>query len=107
MPCCHDNHNTELAMQRRAAFSWAGQKAMRSLRSSSLRSRDALHLSSKYTYYLGLYVRACCVPCMATASVGETKVEEPLAAARTEEAMGEGGKVEVGESQGLQNREES
>ena len=48
MPCCHDNHNTviELAMQRRAAFSWAGQKAMRSLRSSSLRSRDALHLSS-------------------------------------------------------------
>ena len=31
MPCCHDNHNTviELAMQRRAAFSWAGQKAMR------------------------------------------------------------------------------
>ena len=47
MPCCHDNHNTELAMQRRAAFSWAGQKAMRSLRSSSLRSRDALHLSSK------------------------------------------------------------
>ena len=35
MPCCHDNHNTviELAMQRRAAFSWAGQKAMRSLRS--------------------------------------------------------------------------
>ena len=48
MPCCHDNHNTviELAMQRRAAFSWAGQKAVRSLRSSSLRSRDALHLSS-------------------------------------------------------------
>ena len=48
MPCCHDNHNTviELAMQRRAAFSWAGQKAMRSLRSRSLRSRDALHLSS-------------------------------------------------------------
>ena len=48
MPCCHDNHNTviELAMQRRAAFSWAGQKAMRSLRSSSLRSPDALHLSS-------------------------------------------------------------
>ena len=48
MPCCHDNHNTviELAMQRRAAFSWAGQKAMRSLGSSSLRSRDALHLSS-------------------------------------------------------------
>ena len=44
---------------------------------------------------------------MATASVGETKVEEPLAAARTEEARGEGGKVEVGESQGLQNREES
>ena len=43
-----DNHNTviELAMQRRAAFSWAGQKAMRSLRSRSLRSRDALHLSS-------------------------------------------------------------
>ena len=50
MPCCHDNHNTviELAMQRRAAFSWAGQKAMRSLGSSSLRSRDALHLSSIY-----------------------------------------------------------
>ena len=50
MPCCHDNHNTviELAMQRRAAFSWAGQKAMRSLRSRSLRSRDALHLSSIY-----------------------------------------------------------
>ena len=50
MPCCHDNHNTviELAMQRRAAFSWAGQKAMRSLGSSSLRSRDALHLSSTY-----------------------------------------------------------
>ena len=48
MHCCHDNHNTviELAMQRRAAFSWAGQKAMRSLRSRSLRSRDALHLSS-------------------------------------------------------------
>ena len=48
MPCCHDNHNTviELAMQRRAAFGWAGQKAMRSLRSSSLRSPDALHLSS-------------------------------------------------------------
>ena len=48
MPCCHDNHNTviELAMQRRAAFSWAGQKAMRSLGSRSLRSRDALHLSS-------------------------------------------------------------
>ena len=48
MPCCHDNHNTviELAMQRRAAFSWAGQTAMRSLRSRSLRSRDALHLSS-------------------------------------------------------------
>ena len=53
MPCCHDNHNTviELAMQRRAAFSWAGQKAMRSLRSSSLRSRDALHLSSSSLYY--------------------------------------------------------
>ena len=52
MPCCHDNHNTviELAMQRRAAFSWAGQKAMRSLRSSSLRSRDALHLSSIILY---------------------------------------------------------
>ena len=50
MPCCHDNHNTviELAMQRRVAFSWAGQKAMRSLRSSSLRSPDALHLSSYY-----------------------------------------------------------
>ena len=48
MPCCHDNHNTviELAMQGRAAFSWAGQKAMRSLRSRSLRSLDALHLSS-------------------------------------------------------------
>ena len=55
MPCCHDNHNTviELAMQRRAAFSWAGQKAMRSLRLSSLRSRDALHLSS-YNYIEGL-----------------------------------------------------
>ena len=52
MPCCHDNHNTviELAMQRRAAFSWAGQKAMRSLRSRSLRSRDALHLSSIFIY---------------------------------------------------------
>ena len=34
----------------RAAFSWAGQKAMRSLRSSSLRSRDALHLSSVYIF---------------------------------------------------------
>ena len=28
------------------SYNWAGQKAMRSLRSSSLRSRDALHLSS-------------------------------------------------------------
>ena len=59
MPCCHDNHNTviELAMQRRAAFSWAGQKAMRSLRSSSLRSRDALHLSSIYIYlYIYIYI---------------------------------------------------
>ena len=48
MPCCHDNHNTiiELAMQRRAAFSWAGQKAMRSPLSRSLRSPDALHLTS-------------------------------------------------------------
>ena len=56
MPCCHDNHNTviELAMQRRAAFSWAGQKAMRSLRSRSLRSRDALHLSSNYTCALSV-----------------------------------------------------
>ena len=55
MPCCHDNHNTviKLAMQRRAAFSWAGQKAMRSLRSSSLRSPDALHLSSYiYKHYI-------------------------------------------------------
>ena len=34
MPCCHDNHNTVIEL------------AMRSLRSSSLRSRDALHLSS-------------------------------------------------------------
>ena len=51
--CCHDNHNTviELAMQRRAAFSWAGQKVMRSLRSRSLRSRDALHLSSNLYNY--------------------------------------------------------
>ena len=68
MPCCHDNHNTviELAMQRRAAFSWAGQKAMRSLRSSSLRSPDALHLSScerselssefNGTYFLSIYI---------------------------------------------------
>ena len=60
MPCCHDNHNTviELAMQRRAAFSWAGQKAMRSLRSSSLRSPDALHLSSNY-YNNNYFVYAC------------------------------------------------
>ena len=61
MPCCHDNHNTviEFAMQRRAAFSWAGQKAMRSLGSSSLRSRDALHLSSipwGYIYTVGIYI---------------------------------------------------
>ena len=37
---------------------------------------------------------------MATASAGETKEEEPLAAARSEEARGEGGNMEVGESAG-------
>ena len=37
---------------------------------------------------------------MATASAGETKEEEPLAAARTEETRGEGGKAEDGESAG-------
>ena len=54
MPCCHDNHNTviELAMQGRAAFSWAGQKAMWSLRSRSFRSLDALHLSSIYLIHV-------------------------------------------------------
>ena len=52
MPCCHDNQNTiiELAMQRTAAFSWAGQKAMRSPLSHSLRSPDALHLTSIFIY---------------------------------------------------------
>ena len=37
---------------------------------------------------------------MAAVSAGETKDEEPLAAARTEEARGEGGKAEDGESIG-------
>ena len=42
------------------SYNWAGQKAMRSLRSSSLRSRDALHLSSSpnYTQWRS-YTRAC------------------------------------------------
>ena len=37
---------------------------------------------------------------MVAVSAGETKDEEPLAAARTEEARGEGGKAEDGESAG-------
>ena len=54
--------------------------------------------------YSCTYVR---VVCHGDGECGsETKEEEPLAAARTEEARGEGGKVEVGQSQWRQNREE-
>ena len=47
-----------------------------------------------------IIVRTYVLYAMATESAGETKEEEPLAAARTESARGKGGKAEDGESAG-------